>query len=66
MNTAAQLGGLVGSVAYGYIVERFGNYDAPFVPMAALLFVGAVLWLRIDASQELRPEPHSAPQLLGA
>jgi predicted MFS family arabinose efflux permease len=54
MNTAAQVGGLVGSVAYGYIVEHFGNYDAPFAPMAALLFLGAVLWLRIDASKELR------------
>jgi ACS family glucarate transporter-like MFS transporter len=59
MNTASQLGGLVGSVAYGYIVERFGNYNAPFVPMAALLFVGALLWLRIDASQELRTAPNS-------
>ncbi len=57
MNTTAQLGGLVGSVAYGYIVEHFGNYDAPFVPMAALLFLGALLWLRIDASQELRVKP---------
>jgi ACS family glucarate transporter-like MFS transporter len=57
MNTASQIGGLVGSVAYGYIVEHFGNYDAPFVPMAALLFLGALLWLRIDASQVLRAAP---------
>jgi len=54
MNTASQVGGLVGSVAYGHIVEHFGSYNAPFVPMAALLFLGALLWLRIDASQELR------------
>jgi MFS transporter, ACS family, glucarate transporter len=59
MNTASQIGGLVGSVAYGYIVEHFGNYNAPFVPMAALLFVGALLWLRIDASQPLRAEPEA-------
>jgi MFS transporter, ACS family, glucarate transporter len=57
MNTSSQIGGLVGSVAYGYIVERFGSYDAPFVPMAALLFLGALLWLRIDASEELRVAP---------
>lgn len=37
---AAQVGGLLSSVAYGYIVSRFHSYDAPFVPMAALLFVG--------------------------
>jgi predicted MFS family arabinose efflux permease len=57
MNTTAQLGGLVGSVAYGYIVERFGSYNAPFIPMATLLFLGALLWFKIDASQELHAEP---------
>jgi MFS family permease len=61
MNTVAQAGGLLGSVAYGYLVERFGSYDAPFVPMAALLFLGAMLWLKIDASQELGAEPRPAP-----
>ena len=53
MNTSAQVGGLVSSVAYGYIVERFHSYDAPFVPMAAILFVGTLSWLRIDASAVL-------------
>lgn len=56
MNTAAQAGGLVASVAYGYIVTRFGSYDAPFVPMAALLFTGALLWFRVDAAREVTPE----------
>jgi ACS family glucarate transporter-like MFS transporter len=59
MNTSSQVGGLVGSVAYGYIVARFGSYDAPFVPMAALLFLGALLWLKVDASQELGAEPQA-------
>jgi MFS transporter, ACS family, glucarate transporter len=53
MNTSAQIGALISSVAYGYIVDRFHSYDAPFVPMAALLGLGAVLWFRIDASSEL-------------
>ena len=60
MNSAGQAGGLLGSVAYGYIVEHFVSYDAPFVPMAALLFLGAIVWLKIDASQELRPESQMA------
>jgi sugar phosphate permease len=59
MNTVAQAGGLLGSVAYGYIVSRFGSYNAPFVPMAALLFLGALLWLKVDASQELSVEPEA-------
>ena len=57
MNTSAQVGALLASVAYGYIVHSFNSYDAPFVPMAALLGVGALLWLKIDASGELSTEP---------
>jgi len=56
MNSASQVGGLAGSVAYGYIVERFGSYDAPFVPMAVLLFAGALLWLKIDATESVAVE----------
>ena len=56
MNTSAQVGGLLSTVAYGYLVDRFRSYDAPFVPMAALLLVGAILWFKIDASRELRTE----------
>jgi predicted MFS family arabinose efflux permease len=58
MNTSAQIGAFVGAVAYGYLVTRFGSYDAPFVPMAAILALGAFLWLRVDASQSL-DEPAS-------
>ncbi len=61
MNTSAQVGALLSSIAYGYIVERFHSYDAPFVPMATLLFVGALLWFRIDASKEVE-----ATELLAA
>jgi ACS family glucarate transporter-like MFS transporter len=61
MNTAAQVGGLVGSVLYGYIVDRFGSYNAPFVPMAAVLFIGSVLWLRVDASAKI--DAAAAPAL---
>ena len=57
MNTSAQIGGFLSSVAYGYIVERFHSYDAPFVPMAVLLFLGALLWFRVDASKEISVEP---------
>src|SRR5204863_9917624 len=56
MNTSSQVGGLLSTVAYGYLVDRFRSYDAPFVPMAALLLVGAILWFKIDASRELRTD----------
>jgi len=61
MNTSAQVGGLVSTVAYGYLVDRFRSYDAPFVPMAALLLLGAILWFKIDASRELSTESFATP-----
>ena len=61
MNTSAQVGALLSSIVYGYIVERFHSYDGPFVPMATLLFIGALLWFRIDASKEVGATDMLAP-----
>jgi hypothetical protein len=36
-------------------VNRTGSYDVPFIPMAALLVIGALLWLKIDPARELIP-----------
>ena len=52
MNCVAQVGGFIGSVGYGYIVERTGSYDAPFVPMAALLFLAAGMWSQVDSARD--------------
>jgi MFS family permease len=52
-NTIGQVGGLLGAVAYGYIVQHTGSYNAPFVPMIVLLFVGSLIWLKLDASKAL-------------
>ncbi len=61
MNTAAQVGSFVSSLAYGYLVGHYGSYNVPFVPMAALLFLGAWLWLRIDPTQHLTTATHAVP-----
>ena len=61
MNTAAQVGGLLSSIAYGYIVQRYDSYDAPFLPMAACLFIGTLLWFRIDAAATLDTVPVTLP-----
>jgi MFS transporter, ACS family, glucarate transporter len=65
MNTSAQIGGFIGSIAYGYIVASSGSYNAPFVPMAVLLSIGAVAWLKVDASKELVDEPRAKLQPVG-
>ena len=66
MNTSSQVGGLLSSVTYGYIVQGFGSYDAPFVPMAVLLFAGTLLWCRIDASNTLTAVPTRAQSTGGS
>lgn len=55
MNMSSQLGGFVGTLAFGYIVAHTGNYNLAFLPMTALLLLGAGLWLRIDPRETLTP-----------
>jgi len=54
MNTAAYSGAFLSSVAYGYIVKAY-SYEAPFIPIIAFLALGALLWLKVDAEQEVAP-----------
>ena len=56
MNTAASAASSISSVTFGYLVGYFGSYNAPLVPMVALLCVGAWLWLRIDPTVQVIEE----------
>jgi ACS family glucarate transporter-like MFS transporter len=53
MNSAAQAGSFVSSLAFGYLVEHYDSYNVPFIPMAALLVLGAWLWLKIDPKKSI-------------
>jgi sugar phosphate permease len=53
MQSGAYVAAFISSVAYGYIVDYFGSYDAPFVPMAVMMTIAALLWLKIDASTQV-------------
>jgi predicted MFS family arabinose efflux permease len=57
MNMAGQVGSFASSVAFGYIVVYFGgNYNAPLFPMAAMLLISALFFLRIDPAEQLIAE----------
>ena len=56
MNTAANAASAVSSLAFGYQVAYFGNYNAPFVPMVATLCLGTWLWLKVDPTRQLFAE----------
>jgi MFS transporter, ACS family, glucarate transporter len=53
MNTAAQIGGFTSSLIFGYLVDRYSDYNLPFIPMALLLLVGAAFWSKIDPTKQL-------------
>jgi hypothetical protein len=50
---------------FGYLVDRYGNYNLPFVPMTALLLIGAWLWLKVDPEEQLVPETRTATSTIG-
>ena len=52
MNTCGNLGGATASALSAYLVMLYG-WDAPFLVMAALSCVAAVLYMKIDASKPL-------------
>ncbi|MBY0507771.1 MAG: MFS transporter [Bryobacteraceae bacterium] len=53
MNTACQAGSFLAAVLFGYLVQYTGTYEAPLIPMAVLLAVGAALWLKVDPRKAL-------------
>ena len=53
MNTAAQVGAFLSSVAYGYLVALTGSYDVPLLGMVIMLVFSALLWLKIDPTEPL-------------
>ena len=64
MNTAGQIGSFLSSVVFGYLVRWFASYDAMLWPMAGMLAISALLWIKIDPTMELAPEK-AAPEPAG-
>lgn len=56
MNMAGQAGSFLTTVLFGYFVTIFGTYNAPLVPIALMLGLGSLMWLRIDPTIPLVPE----------
>jgi MFS family permease len=66
MNTAGNSASALSGVVFGYLVGYFGNSDTPFIPMVALLCLGALLWSQVDPTRELFPELHPAESAAAA
>jgi MFS transporter, ACS family, glucarate transporter len=53
MNMAGQFGSFLSSLAFGYVVEYSGSYDAPLFVFSIMLGISAFLFTRIRADQPL-------------
>jgi predicted MFS family arabinose efflux permease len=62
MNMAGQVGSFLTTVLFGYIVTAYGSYNAPLVPIAIMSLVGALAWLKIDATKPLLVGDGSHPR----
>ena len=65
MNTAGNAASALSALVFGYIVGYSGSYTAPFVPMVALLSLGAALWLQVDATRDLFPDARPVESVVG-
>jgi predicted MFS family arabinose efflux permease len=54
MNTAGNLGGLLCTVVFGYVIGASGNYNLPLFGIAAMVVVSAILFTQVDCTRGLR------------
>jgi predicted MFS family arabinose efflux permease len=54
MNTAGNFGGWVGAVVFGYIVKATTDYNPPLRVIAAMVFIAALLFSRVDCTAGLQ------------
>jgi sugar phosphate permease len=65
MNMCGNFGGMLASVAIGYMVQ-FVNWEAPFLVASGLCMLGALLYLRIDPSERIFGKPAVSSDLSDA
>jgi sugar phosphate permease len=53
MNTGFGVAGIISPPVFGFLVDQTGSWQVPFVPIVALLFIGALLSLRIDPTRRV-------------
>jgi MFS family permease len=66
MNMAGQVGSFLSSLAFGYLVKFFGDYNLPLIPFSGFLAVSAFLFTRINPEEQLVPEDSVRPPLPNA
>lgn len=53
MNTSSSISAFISPLAAAWLFDKFGSFSAMFMSAAAVYFLAALLWLKIDAGQSL-------------
>ncbi len=61
MNMAGQVGSFLSSVAFGYMVREFKDYNLPLFPFSVMLLISAYLFTRIKPEEQLVPTADQEP-----
>lgn len=62
MNTFGNLGGFLGPLVVGYLVQRTGSWSAAFYISAAVYAASALMWLAVDPNREIGGDPYTVPR----
>ena len=67
MNTGSALAAIISPVLSGYLIDRFGSWELPFVGSMVLMAIGVVLAFRMQPESKFelagKPDKHAASQL---
>jgi sugar phosphate permease len=53
MNTGSALAAILSPLVFGYVIDKTGNWELPFIGSIGLLFVGSILAFWMKPNQEL-------------
>jgi MFS family permease len=70
MNTGSALAAIISPVLSGYLIDRFGSWELPFVGSMVLMAIGVVLAFRMQPESKFelaaKPGKHAASSQIGA
>lgn len=60
MNSGSALAAIISPVLSGYLIDRFGSWELPFIGSMVLMGIGVVLALRMQPESKFESEPAAA------
>jgi MFS transporter, ACS family, glucarate transporter len=62
MNTGSALAAIISPVVGGFLIDRFGNWELPFVGSMVLMAIGVFLAFRMQPESRFEPQAAHTPQ----